>query len=393
MEEGKKSSSSLSLYPSLWIQLLGFICINGLFCTAIGSSLFVLIHLFRYTNTAITLYCIIPYLTYTQCVPILLRQKRDEYTGHKRWKFFSQYFPIFILFRKFLQLNVITPLPKELTTTNKNEDDDDDDESNTQQQQQQFIFGVFPHGVSSDYRILLDGMLYDLLPNLDSILTLSASILFRLPLVRELSLWTGCVDASRHVAEQILATNTSTNTNTIAKSSLLILPGGEAEQIRTMQGRERVYLQSRKGFIKLAMRYRVPVVPVYVFGVSDAYNTYYNHHPTFWYKARYWLMQTFGICLPIGFGFYLSPFCPIPLKHTIVFGKPIPVYNIMKKHNTNDDDDGKDENGDSSHRTTTTSPTSEELDLAHDQFCIALRQLFDEHKFKLGYGDRELEIV
>lgn len=65
----------------------------------------------------------------------------------------------------------------------------------------------------------------------------------------------------------------------------------------------------------------------------------------------------------------------------------------MKKHNTNDDDDGKDENGDSSHRTTTTSPTSEELDLAHDQFCIALRQLFDEHKFKLGYGDRELEIM
>ena len=36
---------------------------------------------------------------------------------------------------------------------------------------------------------------------------------------------------------------------------------------------------------------------------------------------------------------------------------------------------------------------AEELEKAHDEFCLALQQLFDAHKKKLGYGDRQLEML
>ena len=42
-----------------------------------------------------------------------------------------------------------------------------------------------------------------------------------------------------------------------------VLPGGEAEQILSVKGREEVYLEKRKGFIKLAMRKKFPVVVIY----------------------------------------------------------------------------------------------------------------------------------
>eukprot|EP00957_Ditylum_brightwellii_P108809 8300098-Ditylum_brightwellii.AAC.1 len=91
----------------------------------------------------------------------------------------------------------------------------------------------------------MEGILHSILPNIASkTRTLAASILFRLPLVRELSLWTGCIDARRNVAEHALD----------GGHSLVIIPGGEAEQIRTTHGKEIVYLSKRKGFVKLAMR-------------------------------------------------------------------------------------------------------------------------------------------
>lgn len=65
------------------------------------------------------------------------------------------------------------------------------------------VIGIHPHGVASDYRVAMDGLLYEALPG-RTVLTLSASILFKLPLVRELCLWTRCIDASKPVASRAL---------------------------------------------------------------------------------------------------------------------------------------------------------------------------------------------
>lgn len=140
------------------------------------------------------------------------------------------------------------------------------------------VLAVHPHGVASDYRILLDGMLYYALPKRE-VLTLSASVLFAIPMVRELALWTRCIDARKSVAARALK-----------KHSLMVIPGGEQEQIRTVQGREEVFLSKRMGFIKLALEQQAAVVPCYAFGCVDLYATYND----FLFSPREWLRKMLG---------------------------------------------------------------------------------------------------
>ena len=290
------------------------------------------------------------------------------------WRRFSEklFFPAEIM-RRYLELS-FAKLPKELVNAEAEEN-------------ARFVFCAFPHGCNSDFRALMDGILGEVLPNLiqrDSVRSLAASILFKIPILREICLWTGCIDASRKYAEMALD----------QQKSLLILPGGEAEQIMTTYGREKVYLSRRKGFVKLAMRKGVPVVPIYVFGVSDSYYTFHdngknsdNKKKFDWsfYNLRHKLMKNFGICIVICTGLWGSWLCPLPKKTTIVFGKPIWFRPSGK---SSPDNDSTNEQSSSAFE-----PTSEELDKGHALFVKELTALFDEHKTRLGYGDRTLEVI
>lgn len=258
------------------------------------------------------------------------------------WRRFSEGYPAFHTVRSYLRLS-FDPLPKELIEAAKKDE-------------AQFIFAAFPHGCSSEFRVLMEGMLQNVLPNNLhlKLRALAASVLFRIPIVREVALWTGCVDANRKTAER----------NLDHGNSLVVLPGGEAEQLMTEYGKERVYLRSRKGFVKLAMRKRVPVVPMYVFGSSDLFYT-----SRLLYGPRHFLMKRFGVCIPLCWGLGGSPICPLPDKRcTIVFGKPL-IFDMK---------------GDA--------PTDEELDSAHEKFMRELTMLFDSHKAQYGYKDRSLDI-
>jgi len=256
------------------------------------------------------------------------------------WRRFSEDFPLFHTMRSYLGLS-FGPLPNELIEAETKEG-------------AQFIFAAFPHGCGSEFRILMEGMMHTILPDVHRrVRTLAASVLFRIPVVREIALWTGCVDASRKTAER----------NLDKGHSLVVLPGGEAEQLMTEHGREKVYLKSRKGFIKLAMRKRCPVVAVYVFGSSDMFRT-----SRFLYGPRYWLMKNLGVCIPLCRGLIGSPMCPLPKKTTVVFSAP--MHFQMADH----------------------SPSDKELDVAHDKFMQELIGLFNKHKSSCGYADREIEI-
>jgi 1-acyl-sn-glycerol-3-phosphate acyltransferase len=355
--KGSSSSASTPGTPAL----LGFICYCGLMLPAVLLNVALLVGTVMYPHI-IGLGVILPYYTYT-----LFLDRVDVKDGAP-WPLFSQHYFIFPILRRFLNMKIVASnellaadaKANQNTANNTSRKDDgngnDNGKKNKKQATPQFLFAIFPHGSNVDYRLLMEGMLYETLPHLaPNIRTLAATIIFRLPIVREFALWTGCIDASRAVASKALH----------AGRSILVLPGGEAEQIRTVHGREKVYLHRRKGFIKIALRHGVPIVPIYVFGASDYYHTWFVG-----YGLRLWIMKKLGVCITLAFGLYGSTLCPLPVETTIVFGKPLD-FTVKEAG----------------------APSDKEVVDAHQQFCEALRELFDKHKKSLGYGDRQLEIL
>jgi 1-acyl-sn-glycerol-3-phosphate acyltransferase len=206
-------------------SVLGFLAFNATYFVVIGTCLLMLVG-FYLSPKLVGLYLILPYYTY-----ILTVGKLEVKDGYRIPAFSKQFF-LFRTNRKYLNLKLLHSAPKVLQEV--------EEAPNAQ-----FLISVFPHGTASDYRILMDGMLDQVFPNVHGkIRTLAATVLFRIPVVRELALWTGCIDARRSVAEKALDNG----------RTLVVVPGGEAEQIRTTRGKEIVYLKHRKGFIKLAMR-------------------------------------------------------------------------------------------------------------------------------------------
>lgn len=68
----------------------------------------------------------------------------------------------------------------------------------------------------------------------------------------QLLLWLGCVDAGASTA----------SFNLKKGRSLLIFIGGEKEQLMSENGRHKIYLKTRKGFVKLALQHGAHLLPV-----------------------------------------------------------------------------------------------------------------------------------
>lgn len=302
-----------------------------MYSVIIFATLLPIIGLF-YFPVAVLAFVILPYIGYCSLNSHHLKDGRP-------WRYFSENFIFLPIFRSHIGLR-ISSLPKELIDAEKKED-------------AQFLIAFFPHGCSCDFRFMMEGMLPSVFPNIYSkCRALSATVLYYIPVVREMTLWSGCIDARRSVAEKAIDRG----------RTIIVLPGGLPEQIRTCRGREILYIKKRKGFIRLALKKKIPIVPSYVFGSSDLYKTSRS-----FYNLRYWLMNNLNMCLTNHSGLYGS-WCPYPIQNTIVFGRPL-HFEIKGAE-----------------------PTPEEVINAHEVFCKALEDLFDEHKDRLGYGDRALEM-
>lgn len=146
----------------------------------------------------------------------------------------------------------------------------------------QYIFPICPHGILLLSRVAIYGGVWEeLFPGIE-IRTLAASPLFFIPPIREITILLGGVDASRSYAERVLKDG----------YSLSLYPGGSKEIFTTdpYSPATRLVLQSRRGFIKLALKYGTPLVPVYVFGEKYAYDKLQTTS-----GISRWLLKTFRI--------------------------------------------------------------------------------------------------
>lgn len=252
----------------------------------------------------------------------------------RTWPLFSRAFPVFKFMREYFpqQVYLAADIPRD----------------------RPFMLALHPHGSMAEFRVILDGQLQELMPSCN-IRWLAASVLFSIPIIREMCLWTRCVDADRRVADQVLSQGLSMG----------VVPGGEKEQLMTTHGQERLYLSKRFGFVKLAIQHGVPLVPAYVFGCNDLYYT-----SRFLYGLRAQLVQSLGVCIPLCFGQFNMPQCPFARPVNVVLGSPVDVGTVEK---------GKE-------------PSREQVAAAHAKYVAALQQLFDTNKAKFGFSDRTLTI-
>jgi 2-acylglycerol O-acyltransferase 2 len=175
-----------------------------------------------------------------------------------------------------------------------------------------YVFGCHPHGIHCYSLIEVTNPLSDfsrMFPNLSGLkLTgLAATVIFKLPVVRELFLYMGYIDASRSVASKALCMG----------QSIAVCVGGEEESIVTTPKKDIYVLQNRKGFVRLALSYGSSLVPVLGIRANELYTTY-----TIFFKARMWLQKNFGIAIPIFHGRWFTPL-PHPIQVKIVLGEPI----------------------------------------------------------------------
>ena len=144
----------------------------------------------------------------------------------------------------------------------------------------------------------------------------AASAIFALPLVRDMYLWLGAIEAGRKTLLHALSKG----------HSLAILPGGEHEQLLVCPDGSPFedVVPPVDGLFRLALETQTPIVPVFSFGERRSYES-----SSFGLSFRVGLVKKYRIGLPIAWGRHKwFPFVPNPVPITIVVGKPIPLQSL-----------------------------------------------------------------
>lgn len=221
----------------------------------------------------------------------------------------------------------------------------------------QCIFAVHPHGVLSlDHLLTVAGFdaEFEKAAPQSRRSALSAGVLFKLPVVREILLWTGCVDAGGKTLDACLR----------AGLSLSVVPGGEREQLLAQRGPvECLVLKRRRGFVRYALKHGVPIVPVYCFGEAQLY-----HQSQFLMSFRSWVQRTLGVALVLPLGPFGLPGVPFAAPLQLVVGAPMAVPRIE-------------------------SPTEAQVSEHHERYTTEVEKMFARHNEAAGYGHVKLNLV
>ena len=222
----------------------------------------------------------------------------------------------------------------------------------------QFIFANHPHGVMSfnHFATMVDSCKFLSKHHRGDRRDLVASVLFFIPILREILLSLGCVDASQKTAMRQLNSG----------RSILIFVGGEKEQLMTSRGKDCIYLKNRKGFIKLAIQTGVSLVPMYAFGEDECYNT--PTEGSMLMRIVHWIQKTFAIVIPLVSGRW-GTIIPFRTSICVEIGKPIKVAKKPRDQISETD-----------------------INHYHELFMAEMIRLFDRTKSRHGRSHNKLVI-
>lgn len=146
---------------------------------------------------------------------------------------------------------------------------------------------------------------------------LAHDALFFDPKIRDYALRLGVVRARPGVADQVLARG----------RLVLVYPGSDWDACRTFLDRGRVDLHGRRGFLRLALRNGVPIVPVVSVGTHEQLVILTRGEALARVTGMHRLLRTDTLPLSLSFPWGLSlaylPYIPLPAQTTLQFGAPI----------------------------------------------------------------------
>ena len=141
---------------------------------------------------------------------------------------------------------------------------------------------------------------------------------------------------------------------------------GIAGVFHTSVHEERVFLKSRKGFVKLAMQTGASLTPVYVFGQSNLLSVLPGKGSILGSMLEQF-SRRLRISLSLFFGDFWLPL-PRAIPLLVVTGPSLPCMQLEN-------------------------PTEEQVDLKHAEFCKELVALFERHKRAYGWEEKQLILM
>lgn len=151
---------------------------------------------------------------------------------------------------------------------------------------------------------------------------LAHDILFHSELLRDHARRFGALRASHHSAERAF----------VRGRMVLVYPGSDRDIFRPFHQRGRVELAGRKGFLRLALRNRVPIVPVVTAGTHEQLVVLARGDAVvraLGLKRRL-RIEAFPLvfALPWGLTSGYFPYLPLPAQTTLSFGPPLSFPDV-----------------------------------------------------------------
>lgn len=179
------------------------------------------------------------------------------------------------------------------------------------------VVGNHNSGITFLEPVLLGRAWYRANGGADSFRFLVHDAMVTLPVLGNLLMKCGAVRASRRAAEQVFA----------AGGKIVVFPGGNREAFRPFYQRHQIQLGGHKGFARMALRHRAPVVPMLNFGSHDSFAVLWRGEPLARLLGTDKLLRSpsFPLFLGLPWGLGLGPIfhLPLPVKMTIELGPPI----------------------------------------------------------------------
>eukprot|EP00239_Pterosperma_sp_CCMP1384_P005371 CAMPEP_0197860482 /NCGR_PEP_ID=MMETSP1438-20131217/35881_1 /TAXON_ID=1461541 /ORGANISM="Pterosperma sp., Strain CCMP1384" /LENGTH=342 /DNA_ID=CAMNT_0043477361 /DNA_START=271 /DNA_END=1299 /DNA_ORIENTATION=- len=219
-----------------------------------------------------------------------------------------------------------------------------------------YVFAMAPHGILALCRLVgCHRHWEEMFPGQWPIWG-SFGAAFYIPCVREFSLFSGAMDASRKVLKRMLKQG----------HSIFLLPGGTKELMLTDGASKdtKLVLLDRKGFVKLAVEHGSDIVPMYCFGEKWCLNLVLA--PSVIKDLIYRYLKVAAAAM-LG---RWNTFMPLnvhegrPITLAWVFGEPITVEQQDP-------------------------PDPAYVDKIHAEYLKRVQGLFDRYKTQFGYSDDE----